>query len=161
MVFFGVLWYFWFSRRFFCFLKTFGKTNKQKKQTHIQTQGAQGPSERWESKAAGEDRERRQGERGDTRRTGTERARGEPQGRTEREDAGEEGETQGEQGLASEGAGKGPQGRTERRQGGGGGGDTRMETQEGGGDTKLGKVGKMMPNDSLQNVGQLGKVGKH
>ena len=25
---------------------------------------------------------------------------------------------------------------------------------------KLGKVGKMMPNDSLQNVGKLGKVGK-
>ena len=72
----------WFSLVFFCifgflegfvgFVKTFGKTKKQQKQTHIQTQGAQGPSERGESKAAGEDRERRQGERGDTRRTGTE-----------------------------------------------------------------------------------------
>ena len=29
------------------------------------------------------------------------------------------------------------------------------KTQDGGGDTKLGKVVKMMPNDSLQNVGKI------
>ena len=68
---------------FFWFSKNLRENTKTKKQKHIQTQGAQGPSERGESKAAGEDRERRQGDRGDTRRTGTERARGERQGRTE------------------------------------------------------------------------------
>ena len=95
---------FGFLEGFVGFVKNLRENPKTKQdQTHIQAQGAQGPSERGESKAAGEDRERRQGERGDTRRTGTERARGEPQGRSEREDGGEEGETQGEQGLGERG----------------------------------------------------------
>ena len=47
LVFFGFLWYFWFSRRFFWFSKNLRENQKNKQdQTHIQTQGAQGPSER-------------------------------------------------------------------------------------------------------------------
>ena len=47
LVFFGFLWYLWFSRSFLLFSKNLRENQKNKQdQTHIQTQGAQGPSER-------------------------------------------------------------------------------------------------------------------